>query len=152
MPVLTAAQTYETIVTMYPQAAAFGFSVDHISQGSAVLTLPEQGQSLRPGGTVSGPTLMTLCDTAMWALVLSHIGRVPNTFTTGLQIEFLRRAPPGALIARATLLKLGRSLARGTVSVESSHLDGPVAHATVSYSIPFRQSQGPTMPGPKELP
>lgn len=150
MPVLTAAQTYDTIVGLYPQAAAFGFSVDAVRAGHVTLTLPEQGQSLRPGGTVSGPTLMTLCDTAMWALVLSHIGPVANTFTTGLQIEFLRRAPPGPLIARARLLKLGRTLARGTVSVTSDALEGPVAHATVSYAIPSRPDPGPTKATPKE--
>ncbi|MFT3727515.1 MAG: PaaI family thioesterase [Terricaulis sp.] len=91
---------------------------------------------LRPGGTVSGPTMMGLADMAMYALVLSAIGKVPLAVTTNLSINFLRKPPPADLIAEARMLKLGKALAVGDVIITSDGSDDPVAHAVVTYSIP----------------
>ncbi len=93
---------------------------------------------LRPGGTISGPTMMALADTAVYALVLSAIGRVPLAVTTNLAINFLRKPQPGDLIAEARMLKLGKALAVGDVIIRSDGSDDVVAHAVVTYSIPPR--------------
>lgn len=93
---------------------------------------------LRPGGTLSGPTMMALADTAMYALVLSAIGRVPLAVTTNLSINFLRKPKPADLIAEARMLKLGKALAVGDVIIRSDGSDDVVAHAVVTYSIPPR--------------
>lgn len=93
---------------------------------------------LRPGGTLSGPTMMALADTAMYALVLSAIGRVPLAVTTNLSINFLRKPLPGDLIAEARMLKLGKALAVGDVIIRSDGSEAVVAHAVVTYSIPPR--------------
>lgn len=91
---------------------------------------------LRPGGTLSGPTMMSLADMTMYALVLSAIGKVPLAVTTNLSINFLRKPAPGDLVAEARLLKLGKALAVGDVVITSEGSDDPVAHAVVTYSIP----------------
>lgn len=91
---------------------------------------------LRPGGTVSGPTMMALADTAMYALVLSAIGFEPLSVTTNLSINFLRKPAPDDLIAEARLLKLGKALAVGDVLIRSAGVEHPCAHAVVTYSIP----------------
>ena len=92
---------------------------------------------LRPGQTVSGAALMTLADLAMYALVLSAIGPVALAVTTNLNINFLRKgAADHDVIAVAKLLKLGKRLAVGEVSLLSASSPDPIAHATVSYSIP----------------
>lgn len=92
---------------------------------------------LRPGGTVSGPTLMELADFAMYVVLLSAIGPVGLAVTTNLNINFLAKAPAGHdLIAEARLLKLGKRLAVGEVTLYSAAGEDPVAHVTSTYSIP----------------
>jgi uncharacterized protein (TIGR00369 family) len=94
---------------------------------------------LRPGDTVSGPTMMALADNAMYAVLLAMIGPVALAVTTSLNINFLRKPELGDLVAEARLLKLGRRLAVGDVSLYSDGVDDPVAHATITYSIPPRR-------------
>ena len=92
---------------------------------------------LRPGGTVSGPTLMALADCAMYVVLLSAIGPVGLAVTTNLGINFLNKAPAQHdVIAEARLLKLGKRLAVGEVTLFSSAGADPVAHVTAAYSIP----------------
>lgn len=93
---------------------------------------------LRPGGTVSGPTMMGLADTVMYALVLSAVGRVPLAVTTNLSINFLRKPEARDLIGEGRMLKLGKSLAVGDVVIRSDGSEDIVAHAVVTYSIPQR--------------
>jgi uncharacterized protein (TIGR00369 family) len=92
---------------------------------------------LRPGGTVSGPTLMAMADTALYVALFGEIGIVPMAVTTNMNINFLRR-PSGTapIIAVCKLLKVGRSLAVGEVSLYSEGSDDPVAHVVGTYSIP----------------
>jgi uncharacterized protein (TIGR00369 family) len=92
--------------------------------------------SLRPGGTISGPTMMALADLAMYVAVLAAIGPVPLAVTINLNINFLRKAAPRDLLAEARLLKLGKRLATGEVTICSQGETEPVAHATSTYSIP----------------
>ncbi|MBM3671303.1 MAG: PaaI family thioesterase [Actinobacteria bacterium] len=98
-----------------------------------MLAAPEQ---LRPGGIVSGPSLMTLADFAVWVPVLAAIGPEPYTTTVNLNIHFLRRVPPGDVIAETRLLKVGKRLATGDVVMYADGDPDPVAQATVTYTIP----------------
>jgi uncharacterized protein (TIGR00369 family) len=92
---------------------------------------------LRPGGTISGPTLMGLADCAMYVVLLSAIGPVGLAVTTNLNINFLRKGAPGQdVLAAARLLKLGKRLAVGEVNLLSGTTPDPIAHVTVTYSIP----------------
>ena len=93
---------------------------------------------LRPGGTISGPALMTLADTAMYLLVLAHIGPIALAVTTNLNINFLRKPAPKDVLAEVKLLKLGARLAVGEVAMYSEDEAEAVAHATLTYSIPPR--------------
>jgi uncharacterized protein (TIGR00369 family) len=92
---------------------------------------------LRPGGTVSGPTLMSLADCAMYVVLLSAIGPVGLAVTTNLGVNFLSKASAGHdVIAQARLLKLGKRLAVGEVTLFSAAGADPVAHVMATYSIP----------------
>jgi uncharacterized protein (TIGR00369 family) len=92
---------------------------------------------LRPGGTVSGPTLMALADCAMYVVLLSAIGPVGLAVTTNLNINFLRKGQPGQdVLAAARILKLGKRLAVGEVNLLSGVSPDPIAHVTATYSIP----------------
>jgi uncharacterized protein (TIGR00369 family) len=92
---------------------------------------------LRPGGTVSGATLMALADFAMYVVLLSAIGPVGLAVTTNLNINFLRKGAPGQdVLAEGRLLKLGKRLAVGEVTLLSGESPDPIAHVTATYSIP----------------
>jgi len=120
----------------FPQGAAYG-SLEALGDGWAEMTLAVEDDHLRPGGTVSGPAMMALADVTMYAALLSRIGLVPLAVTTNLNINFLRKPVAHAPIrARATLLKVGRTMGVGEVFVYSDGMEDPVAHSTMTYSIP----------------
>ncbi len=122
---------------VYP-AALRSAAIEEIEEGRALLRLRVGAADLRPGGTVSGPALMTLADLSVYCLVLASIGPVALAVTTSLSIDFLRKPGAGAdVLAEAELLKLGSRLAVARVSMHSDGEPGqPVAHATVTYSLP----------------
>ena len=119
-----------------PFQKIYGFVTEEIGFGTARVRLPAGETHTRPGGTLSGPAQMALADFAMYAALLGAIGEVPLAVTTSLNINFLQRPQPGALVATCRLLKLGKRLAVGDITVQSEGLDGPVAHATATYSLP----------------
>lgn len=121
----------------FPEADAEHMpSVVEVEAGRVLLKLPYQTRQLRPGGVISGPTLMTLADTAAYALVLAHIGEVAMAVTTSLNIHFLRGCQPGDLYAEGTLLKLGRRIATADVLMWTEGRERAAAKATVAYAIP----------------
>jgi len=115
------------------------FDAKIISVGNRGATVRREitDAELRPGGTVSGPTLMALADTALYVALFGEIGIVPMAVTTNMSIHFLRK-PSGnaAIVAVCKLMKVGRSLAVGEVSLYSEGNDDPVAHVVGTYSIP----------------
>ena len=92
----------------------------------------------RPGGTVSGPTLMALADCAAWMVIVGQIGPEALSVTTSLHIDFLRKPELVDVVADATLLKLGKRLAVAEVAMYSVGVDAVMAKAQVTYSIPPR--------------
>ena len=102
------------------------------------MRVPYDAAQLRPGGTLSGPTMMGLADAAAWLVTLSHIGPVALAVTSSLTISFLTKPGPSDLLAHATLLRLGKRQSVSEVRLWSDGTDPsePVAHATVTYAIP----------------
>ena len=120
----------------FPQGAAFG-TLQELGDGWAEMKLDVDEEHLRPGGTVSGPAMMGLADVTLYAALLSKIGLVPLAGTTNLNINFLRKPVAHKPIwARATMLKVGRTMGVGEVFVYSEGAEEPVAHSTMTYSIP----------------
>lgn len=99
-------------------------------------------KSLRPGGTISGPTMMAMTDFGMYVAILASVGPVPLAVTTSLNINFLRKPAQRDLIAECKLIKLGKRLAVGEVEIYSDGEDEMVAHATATYSIPPPHHRG----------
>ncbi len=134
MSELTAAQLQEFLVREFPFTS---MQVETVGDGRACVRMPVLPRHLRPGGTVSGPTLMTLADTAMYMALLGEMGLVAPAVTTSLTINFLHRPSAGCdLLGEARLLKVGRRLAVDEVFIYSAGQAEPVAHATVTYAIP----------------
>ena len=107
-----------------------------VEAGRALLKLPYASRQLRPGGVISGPTMMSLADTAAYAMILARIGEVALSVTTSLNIHFLRGCKPGDLYAEAALLKLGRRIATVDVLMWTEGRERAAAKATVAYAIP----------------
>ncbi|MCB9686529.1 MAG: PaaI family thioesterase [Alphaproteobacteria bacterium] len=121
--------------THFAHALDFGFEIAEVGPEGAVLHLDTRTDHLRPGDTVSGPTLMTLADTAMYASLIARLGPEVGGrgVTSSLETHFLRRPGAGRMVARCRLLKVGRRLCVGTVDIEGN--GELVAHATVTYAM-----------------
>ena len=120
---------------------------NHFSQITALgdkditLRMPFRKQLLRAGGTISGPAMMALADTAAYYLTLAHAGPVASAATANLDIHFLTRPQPIDVTAVATMLRLGRRLSVSAVDLFSG--DVLVAHATVTYALPSERPATP---------
>jgi uncharacterized protein (TIGR00369 family) len=112
-----------------------GLTVKEVTYRACRLRQELLPDSLRPGGTIAGPTMMMLADVAMYVALMASIGWVPLAVTTSLNINFLWKPSPGPLEAACRILKLGKRLAVGEVSIRSEGEEELVAHAT-TYSIP----------------
>lgn len=141
-PVMTAAELEEFLTREFPQAfhPDSGLSIDTVEHGRAVVRLAFDDRHIRPGGTISGPTMMMLADFALYLAVLSAIGPVALAVTINFNINFLRRPEQRDLVADASMLKLGKRLAVMEVTLYSAGSDDPVAHVTSTYSIPPNSS------------
>ena len=137
-PLITIEGFNRLLAESAPFQKIYGFVTEEIGHGTARVRLPAGEAHIRPGGTLIGPAQMALADFTMYAALLGAIGEVPLAVTTSLNINFLQRPRPGDLVATCRLLKLGKRLAVGDITVLSNGLTGPVAHATATYSIPPR--------------
>ena len=137
-PAMTIPEMEAFLAVEFPQV--FGpaklYQVEAIGHHFARVRARFNESFLRPGGTISGPTMMTLADVGLYIAILGAIGPVALAVTTNLNINFLRKPAPRDVIAECRLLKLGRRLAVGEVEIFSDGEAEPVAHVVGTYSIP----------------
>lgn len=139
-PVMSVAEIDAFLDREFPQIHLDGpvYSVEAVGPMTARMRMKAGERHLRPGGTVSGPAMMSLCDLVLYVAILGQIGPVGLAVTTNLSFNFLRKPEPGDLVAECRLLKLGRRLAVGEASLFSNGQGEAVCHATGTYSIPPR--------------
>jgi uncharacterized protein (TIGR00369 family) len=121
-----------------PYVGRLGIEVVNWERGRVTLRLPPAEEILRPGGTICGPAMFALADIAFYGMIMSLIGRVELAVTTDLNMHFLRRPKPVALLGEARCLKMGAKLAIGDMLIWSEG-EGPeqaVAHAVGTYALP----------------
>jgi uncharacterized protein (TIGR00369 family) len=136
-PVLTTGELQDLLDNAFP-GNRVPYVIEQITDSEVTMTLPIGVTDSRPGGTVSGPTLMALADCAAWMVIIGQIGPVTLSVTTSFHIDFLRRPELVDVVAVGTLLKLGSRLAVAEVSMFSQGHPELVAKAQVTYSIPPR--------------
>jgi uncharacterized protein (TIGR00369 family) len=138
IPKLTRKELAERLRLEFPEAShTIGdYEIEEVWHGGCRLRLRYDKRALRPGGTLVGAAMMSLGDFAMYVAVLSAIGWVPLAVTTNLTINFLKKPAARDLLAQARLIKLGRRLAVGEITIHSDGEDDLVAHVTSTYSIP----------------
>jgi len=137
-PKLTRKEFEERLHAEFPEMfnSATGYEIEDVWHGGCRVRRRFSSRSVRPGGTLSGPTMMALADFTMYVAVLSAIGWKPLAVTTNLTINFLKMPTARDLVAEARLLKLGKRLAVGEIGMRSDGDDDLVAHVTATYSIP----------------
>lgn len=130
------AEIIEFLQREFPQSLE-KCEIESVVEAGANIIYRIDAQDLRPGGTVSGPTMMTAADYALYVAILGEIGIVGLTVTTHLNVNFLRKPAAGQDIrAVCKLIKVGRALVVGEVYLYSIGLEEPIAHVTGTYSIP----------------
>lgn len=135
-PVMSAEELSVYVRKVFPQADGFRWRVETLEPSAMTVGMNASETDLRPGGTVSGPTMFALADVTAYLLVLAHIGEVALAVTTNLSINFLSRPPAGELLADGRLIKLGKRLAVCEIHIHSRDSETLVAQATATYSIP----------------
>ena len=135
-PAMSADDLNAFMAAGFPRWERAGVTIERAEHRAVRLRMTPGERSLRPGGTVAGPTMFMLADTALYAAVLASVGPKALAVTTNMSINFLRKPPPRDLIAECRLLKLGKRLAVGDVTIYSEGEEEPVAQATGTYSIP----------------
>lgn len=140
-PAMSADEIAKLLEKEFPQAffPGCGLSLERIDYGDVRVRRAYHEDHLRPGGTISGPTMMALADLALYVAILAQIGPVALAVTTSLNYNFLRKPGQVALIGEAKLLKLGKRLAVGEVCLYSQGESEMVCHATGTYSIPVER-------------
>ncbi|WP_071673275.1 PaaI family thioesterase [Nioella nitratireducens] len=120
----------------FPQVAA-DFVIEDLRDMQITVRLMVDDVHLRPGGTVSGPSMFALADVSVYLAVLAMIGPKALSVTTNISMDFMRKPAAGAdLICETRLLKLGRMLAVGDCLIRSEGQEAPVARASMTYAIP----------------
>lgn len=137
-PAMNADEIAKLLHEVFPQAfyPGCGLTLERVEYANIRVRRHFHDDYVRPGGTISGPTMMELADFAMYVAVFSAVGPQPLAVTTNLNINFLRKPAQADLIADARLMKVGKRLAVGEVTIYSNGLPEPVAHVTSTYSIP----------------
>jgi len=132
---MTIAEIHAFLDDVFPQVRG-KFEITELLPMLAKVQMNVDTSDLRPGGTVSGPAMFALADVTFYIATLAMIGPQALTVTTSCNINFMRKPEPEDLWAQGRVLKLGRSLSVGDVEIFSKGSDKPVAHASLTYSIP----------------
>ncbi|CAI8183270.1 MAG: Uncharacterised protein [Marinobacterium sp. xm-d-530] len=133
----TVQELNDFLTNHFPQGEGFG-AVEEAGDGWVLMRLTVEDSHLRPGGTVSGPTMMGMADVAIWSALQTKIGPSPMTVTGNLNINFLSKPKPVDMLARARVLRVGRRNGVGECYIYSGDEDSIVAHVTATYSIPAK--------------
>jgi uncharacterized protein (TIGR00369 family) len=141
MPLMTVEELERFLAAEFPQGfnPQTGLAIEAVWTNGCRVRQRFSTSFPRPGGTISGPTMMGLADFAMYVAVLAAIGPVALAVTINLTINFLRKPGQRDLIAEARLLKLGQRLATGEILIRSEGEPDIIAHTIATYSIPRKR-------------
>ena len=143
---MSVAALAEFLDKTFPQVA-HDFVIERVTDDGITVRLKVADRHLRPGGTVSGPTMFALADVSIYLAILSRIGPQELAVTTNASIDFMRKPDANTdLIAQCSLLKLGRLLAVGDVLIYSQDKTQPVARASMSYALPVDSNRSGAVP------
>ena len=112
---------------------SYGFKVQACAAGECTLMVPFSRSMERPGGIVSGMTIMGAADVAMWLAIMTQRGTTELWVTTDMKTAFLSSARQTDIYCVARVLKLGKTTAYGTAECRDGS-EKLLAHHVISYS------------------
>jgi len=112
-----------------------GLSVESTGSGAAVLRMPFSERLVRVGGTISGQALMSAADTAMVIALSGSFGAFKPGTTVSLNVTFMRPVVQQDVLVDARVIRLGKTLAFGEITLRGAKDDKVAAHATTTYAI-----------------
>lgn len=138
---MTAGEVDAFLDVEFPQMSLGGktFAIDSVRPLGAVVRMDFYERHIRPGGTISGPSMMALADYAMYVALLANLGPVKLAVTSNLTINFLRKPGRHDMLADCSVIKLGSRLAVGEVKLTSEGSDEIVAHVVLTYALPSKK-------------
>jgi len=136
-PLMTVSDMQAFLESDFPEICAH-YDIRELPSMGAIVGKPYDVRNVRPGGTLSGPSMFELADISFYVASLAMIGPKALTVTTNASINFMRKPEPTGMWAEARILKLGKTLVVGDVLMYSDAIEKPVAHANITYSIPPR--------------
>lgn len=142
-PIMTMEEIHDFLDREFPQIHMDGrvLTITDVRPGGLTMRFDPEERHLRPGATISGPSMVMLADVAAYAAILAHIGPVALAVTTSLNVNFLRKPKLSPLFCNCSILKLGRRLAVIDTILTQDSSGEAVAQATATYSIPPRQNE-----------
>lgn len=132
---VTPEQVTSLLEKVFPQITG-RYTIERLDLHHCTLVYHMGQENLRPGGTISGPSLFGAADLAFYLATMTYIGADAMAVTANANIHFLRKPRPGDVRAVARVLKPGRGLSVGDVLLYSVGEEQPVAQASLSYAIP----------------
>ncbi len=135
---VTAEAFLAVLFASMPEVQGLDLRIDHLVRGEITVRLGHDDKRLRPGGTISGPTVFMLADLALYGVTMSLVGLEPLAVTTDVTIHFLCKPAPAALVCTAKVLKAGKRLVVAAAEVFTEGTTDPVAHVVGTYSVPPR--------------
>lgn len=139
MPIMMDADALAVFMKDVFKQVADDFAIEEVGETDLTTRLLVGDRHLRPGGTVSGPSIFALADVSAYLMTLARIGPKALAVTTNCSIDFMRKPAANVdLVAKTRLLKLGKLLSVCDVLVYSDGMDEPVARASLTYAIPPR--------------
>ena len=112
-----------------------GLSVESVGKGEAVLRMPYSDRLVRVGGTLCGQALMSAADTAMVIALSGSFGEFKPVTTVSQNVTFMRPIAEQDVLVDARVIRLGKTLAFGEITLRGAKDDKTVAHATTTYAI-----------------
>ena len=116
-----------------PFLQSYGFRVESTAPGECTLRVPIVRALERPGGTVSGMTLMGAADVALWLAIMTLRGVAEVWVTADMKTAFLRSAREEDIVCDARILKPGRRSMYGTVECRGTDAR-LLAHHVITYT------------------
>ena len=110
-------------------------SVESVAIGAAVLRMPYSERLVRVGGTLSGQALMSAADTAMVIALAGSFGEFKPVTTVSQNVTFMRPIAQQDVLVEARVIRLGKTLAFGEITLRGAKDDRVAAHATTTYAI-----------------
>ncbi len=132
----TQADANELLAQVFaPWIQSLDLHCDGVFEQGAELRMPQSEQLCREGGTVCGQALMALADTAAVLAVSAACGGYRPMTTVSQSIDLMRPLSKEDAIARATVSRLGRSMAFIRVDTRAANTSKPVATAQLCYAL-----------------